>query len=93
MILSKIKQYAFSGIALLVTILSLGLARSQVKAAKKRAKEAEAVAHHQKVVAQKDKEILREVKRRRSEAKKELDAGRDPRVFRDPNSLFDDKDS
>jgi len=94
MILGKLKLYAFAALAALIAVLggSAKYYKGRASKEKKRADNASGNLDRQMDIQRDDKKIEQKFKSRRADAANEVNAGRTPDVFLDPNSMFRDKD-
>ena len=94
-IFSATKAYVFLGIGLLVTGLTVAVKflASRNKTLKTKVKTSEARVEHALSVMEADKEIDEQADVRLIEAKNEIKNTGGSSTFRDPNKLFDGKDS
>ena len=93
MILAKLKAWGLIFAGFVVTALSFLLLKEQRDSARKDAKQYKQQAEQGAEVARKDNVIEADFTSRRAEIINDLENGRNPDVFLDPNSMFrDDKD-
>lgn len=93
MLLQKLKSYAYSILGSVIALLSIILLNERRKAAKKKAEEYKAIAHRATIIAERDNEIEGQTESRRAEAAREVEKGKHPGIFTDPNRMFSDKDN
>ena len=90
-LLTKIRAYGYIAAGLVVAILTGSLLNERRKHWKEKANHYQAKAKRIRDVAERDNELEAEFQSRRGQAADEIRRG-DSSVFRDPSSLFDDKD-